>query len=120
MLAINRSERRSVLTVQVTGKLTKEDYRQFNAKAEALINRHGKVRILVELCDFHGWTAGALWEDVKFDFKHYTDIDRLALVGNKGWEKGLSVFSKPFTAASVRYFNITEMDEAKTWVEEGG
>jgi len=48
------------------------------------------------------------------------NIDRLALVGNKGWEKGLSVFSKPFTAASVRYFNITEMDEAKTWVEEGG
>jgi len=27
---------------------------------------------------FHGWDAGALWEDIKFDIKHFGDIERLA------------------------------------------
>jgi hypothetical protein len=29
---------------------------------------------------FHGWEAGALWEDIKFDLKHYADIERLAMI----------------------------------------
>ncbi len=33
--------------------------------------------------DFHGWSAGVLWEGVKFDWKHYGDIERLAIVGEK-------------------------------------
>ncbi len=31
---------------------------------ERLIGEHGKIRILLEMHDFHGWEAGALWEDV--------------------------------------------------------
>ena len=45
---------------------------------EAAIKEHGKVRMLVVMHDFHGWTAGALWEDIKFDMHHFRDIGRLA------------------------------------------
>ena len=31
--------------------------------------------MLVEMHDFHGWTAGAIWEDIRFDAKHFTDIE---------------------------------------------
>ena len=40
--------------------------------------------------DFHGWDAGALWEDIKFDLKHFSDIERVAMVGEKKWQKGMS------------------------------
>lgn len=69
---------------------------------ERLVKQHGKIRMLVEMHDFHGWTAGALWEDVKFDAKHFHDIERLALVGETKWEKGMAVFCKPFTTAASR------------------
>jgi len=32
--------------------------------------------------DFQGWDAGALLEDVKFDVKHFSDIEWLAFVGD--------------------------------------
>ena len=66
------------LHVKVTGKLTKESYESFAPVVDQQIAEHGKIRILFEMHDFHGWTAGALWEDMKFDFKHWKDIEKLA------------------------------------------
>jgi hypothetical protein len=41
------------------------------------------MRVLFDMSASHGWEAGALWEDIKFDIKHFADIDRLAMVGDK-------------------------------------
>ena len=105
-----------VLEVHLTGKLVKEDYEAFLPAVERLIKQHGKLRLLVEMHDFHGWTAGALWEDVKFDVKHFNDIERLAIIGETKWEKGMAVFCKPFTTARVRYFDHTKTAEARDWI----
>ena len=70
------------------------------------------------MTDFHGWQVGALWEDIKFDAKHFRDIERLALVGDRQWEKGMAVFCKPFTTAKVRYFPSEKLDEAANWLQE--
>ncbi len=48
-----------VLEVQVTDRLTGEDYDHFVPELERLIQQHGKVRVLFEMVDFHGWSAGA-------------------------------------------------------------
>jgi hypothetical protein len=106
------------LIVPVTGKLKKEDYEKFVPEAERLIQQHGKIRVLLETHDFHGWKMGALWEDAKFDFKHFNDIERLAIVGEKKWEKGMAVFCKPFTTAEIRFFDHDHADEARAWVLE--
>lgn len=108
----------NIIEARVTGKLTADDYENFVPAVECAIKEHGKVRILLELIDFHGWNAGALWEDIKFDVKHFNDIDRLAIVGDKKWEKGMAVFCKPFTTAEVRYFDVTDLDKAHDWIRE--
>lgn len=106
-----------ILVVRVTGRLDKEDYEKFTPDVEQLIAQHGKIRVLLETHDFHGWTAGALWEDIKFDAKHFSDIERLAIVGEKKWEKGMATFCKPFTTAEVRFFEHDKADEASAWIE---
>ena len=106
-----------ILNVKVSGKLAKADYEGFVPETERLIQKHGKIRILLEMHDFHGWQAGALWEDIKFDVKHFKDIERLAMVGEKAWEHGMAVFCKPFTTAKIRYFDRAQAAEARTWIE---
>jgi len=69
--------------------------------------------------DFHGETAPALWEDTKFGVRHFHDIERLAIVGEKKWQKALAVFCKPFTTAIVRYFEAGQLGGARAWLEEG-
>lgn len=105
-----------VLEIQLTGKLAKEDYEHFVPAVERLVKEHGKIRMLVEMHDFHGWTAGALWQDIKFDAGHFADIERLAIVGEKKWQHGMAVFCKPFTAAKVRYFDRPAIDQAREWL----
>lgn len=106
-----------VLEVQINGKLTHEDYQHFVPKFEQMVKEHGKIRVLFEMVDFHGWQAAALWDDIKFDLKHFSHIERLAMVGDKKWEKGMSVFCRPFTTARIRYFDTADANEARTWLE---
>jgi hypothetical protein len=105
---------RKVLILTLSGKLTKDDYAHFTPTVERAVTAHGKVRVLVRMHDFHGWTLGAVWEDVKFDLHHFSHIERLALVGDTKWEAGMAMFCKPFTTAKVRYFDESKAEEAST------
>jgi hypothetical protein len=117
-IQLKETEGGQVLEVQVRGKLAKEDYEQFVPGFERLVKQHGKVRVLFEMVDFHGWKVAALWADIKFDLKHLADIERLAMVGDKQWEKGMSVFCRPFTTAKIRYFDRAAVAEARAWLRE--
>lgn len=108
----------NVLHVKATGKLNKEFYERFVPMVDEQIKKFGKLRILFEMHDFHGWTAGALWEDLKFDLKHWKDIDRLAIVGESKWQQGMAAFCKPFTSASIKYFDHSQLADAQKWIVE--
>lgn len=101
----------------MTGQLDKQDYEQFGPKVEQMIEQQGKIRVLLQTHDFHGWDAIALWEDIKFNAKHCNDIEQLAIVGEKKWERGMAGFCRPFTTSKVRFFEPTEATEAQRWVE---
>ncbi len=107
-----------MLAVHVSGKLEAEDYERFVPEFERLAREHGKLRLLFEMSAFHGWEAGAAWEDLKFGVKHFADIERLAVVGEKKWQQGMATFVKPFTKAAVRYFDHAEAAEARKWLGE--
>jgi hypothetical protein len=120
-MAINIDEKNGgkLVEIQVSGVLAKADYKQFVPYVERLIEQNGKIRMLLEMKDFHGWDGGALWEDIKFDLKHFSDIERVAMVGEKKWQKGMSSFCRPFTAAKIRYFDRSALDKARTWAQGG-
>lgn len=108
----------TVITLKFREKLDKADYETFVPMIESQMRKGSPVRLLAELHDFEGWTAGALWEDTKFAAKHFNDIERLAVVGDSRWQKGITVFIKPFTSADVRYFELQEIKRAREWVRE--
>ena len=117
-IQLNQEDGGKILVVHVSGKLTKADYEQLVPEFERLVQQHGKLRLLFDMTGFHGWEAGALWEDIKFDVKHHADIERLAMIGDKKWERGMAGFCKPFTKATIRYFDHAESAEARKWLSE--
>lgn len=106
------------LIVNVSGKLMAADYEHFVPEFDRLTGVHGKLRVLFDMTGFHGWTSGALWEDTKFAVHHFNDIDRLAVVGETSWEKGMATFCKPFTKATIRYFDHADALTARRWLDE--
>ena len=117
-IQLNEGNGGKILVVHVSGKLAKADYEHFIPEVERLVSQHGKLRILFVMNDFHGWDLGALWEDIKFDIKHFADIERLAMVGEKKWQHGMAKFCSPFTKAIIRYFDHTDAAEARKWLGE--
>lgn len=104
------------VVVRATGKLIKQDYTAFVAEFERLVHERGKLRVLFDGTGLQGWDAGALWEEVKFDARHLSDIDRLAVVGEKTWLRALEAALKPFAPPTMRYFDAAQAAEARNWL----
>ena len=115
-IELKTEENGRILNVTLSGKLTRHDYEHFLPEVERQIRQHGKMRMLVDMHDFHGWTIGALWEDIKFDMRHYKDLERIAFVGETRWQKGMTAFCKPFTSATLRYFDRDQTADARAWL----
>ena len=109
-----------VMALTVSGKLEKEDYETFNKEFDSMLSVHDRIRVLVELKDFHGWTAGAAWEDTKMGVRHYSYSMRLASGGDNKGQKGMAMGVKPFTRAEVRYFDASDAEAAHAWITSGG
>lgn len=103
------------LGFRLSGTLHDADYKTFVPVIDAA--GPGKVRLLAEFHDFHGWAPRALWDDIKFATTHCTRFDRIALVGEKTWQKWMARICEPFTAAKVRYFEASEIDAAWEWLQ---
>ena len=103
----------------ITGKIKKKDFIAFAPVVESSIKTHGKINILIELHDFHGWTVGGAWEDTIFGLIHFNHIKKLAFVGDQEWEKNLANFAGMFAWAKVKYFDEQVSDLAYDWVNTG-
>ena len=106
-----------ILGFQLSGKLHDADYQTFVPAIDAAA-KTGKVRLLAQFHDFHGWDLHALWDDIKFSTTHCDKIERIALVGEKKWEEWMAKVCKPFTMAKIKYFDASEVDAAWAWLRE--
>lgn len=107
-----------VIGFKLSGKLHDEDYKHFVPLVDAAIAQQGKVRMLAQFHDFHGWDLHALWDDTKFSTTHCSKIERIALVGEKKWEEYMAKVCKPFTMAKIEYFDAAKIEDAWKWLEE--
>jgi len=107
-----------VVGLKLSGTLHDDDYQRFVPMMEGIFTVVGKVRLFIQLEDFHGWDLHAAWDDFKFSLKHYSDFERIAMVGDRKWEKWMANFCKPFTTATVKYFHRLEVYAAWTWLLE--
>lgn len=108
-----------VIGLEVSDKVTHQDYEQFIPKLEALIKEHGKIRVLFLMHHIKGFELQAMWDDMKFDYKHCSDIERCAVVGEKKWEERLVKLAKPFYHSEIKYFDAAQLNQAWAWIKEG-
>ena len=104
-----------VVEIHIDETLTADDYDQFIPLTEQLIQKFGKISLVIVLKHFGGWDASALWDDLKFDYKHFSDVQRIAVVGEGAWDRILTALSRPFTAGEVKFFSESEIQAARQW-----
>ncbi len=100
------------------GQLDDKDYNRIIPLLKEKVDTYGKIRWYFEMKDFKGWTLSAMWEDLKFDIKNRNNLERIAMVGDKAWEKQLTQLMKPFTDAEIHFFETEDREKAKYWIRE--
>ena len=108
----------NIVAFRLSGKLSHADYQAFLPRLEELIKAHGRISLLLELADFHGWDLDAARDDFRFGMRHQDGFERIAIVGRGALQHWMALMAKPFTSAGVRFFKQDQLGEAWDWLRE--
>ena len=104
-----------VLGYVMSGDITKADYETLVPAVAAAVEAHGSVSLLFDLTDFH-WEKMSAWKsDMDFGKDYHDKIDKMAIVGDKGWEKHLTKLADRYYAKEAEYFEAA--DDAWDWLD---
>lgn len=100
-----------------------KDYEKIHPFIHNIINTGKKVRWYFEMDDNSDSNSTGFWEDGEIEinygnmnFTHSNDISTIAIVGDKKWKKCMLSIMKPFAKATLRYFELSEKENAKEWI----
>lgn len=104
--------------IVASGHVSATDYETVLVPAvEAALRKHGKVRVLYELCsDFTGFTPGAVWDDLKLGMGHLAAWERVAVVTDITWVANATNLFRFIIPCPVRVFGIRDRTAAEAWI----
>jgi hypothetical protein len=92
----------NVLGYKCVGTITAADYQEMVPEVRALIEKEGKIRLLFDLSDFKWEKLEAWLADISFGLEFRHEIEKMAIVGDKTWEKWVIHLARPFYAQDAR------------------
>ncbi len=117
--SIHIDKEEGLVRVALLGKLDSAVYARAETDLDQVMASMESVHLLVDLSDFDGWQGlSALGEHLSLVRDHRHVPQRIAVLGNKAWQKlAERVFSR-FVTADVRFFEVEEADRARAWLRE--
>jgi hypothetical protein len=101
---------------EVAGKIEADDYKEVVVPAVEAAAKSGEVRFLIVIPEFHGMSAGALWQDVKVGIENLRAWKRIAVVTDIDWVHHLTGLFGWMTPGEVKTFGLQQREEAITWL----
>ena len=119
MISIQKESSQDVLKLTVTNKLSEEDLDRCESYLKKHISSFNHPHLLMILEDFGGYeNASAFMKDLKLDSQYIGNFDRIAVIGDKAWEKWAVQFLDPITNEELKYFSFDEKDQALAWIND--
>jgi hypothetical protein len=106
----------NVLGFKMGEHVTAEDVRAIGGMIAEKIAVHTNIRLLIEFEGFPHMEPEALLEKLRFIRDHSGGIDRMAVVGNRGWIKAWVKIGGLFTRREVEYFERSDRQSAWEWL----
>lgn len=109
----------NIVGFSAKGRVSAEDYETILMPAiEAQVKTHGKVRLLYQLGpEFESYTPGAMWDDARLGFAHWSAWEKVAVVSDLEWIRTAIRFFAFVLPGEVKVFPNEEFAAAKEWVQ---
>ena len=108
----------NVIGFKAIGTITASDYMELEPAVKDLVEKKGNIRMLIDLSEFRWEKLEAWLPDLKFGSEFRHEIQKMAIVGDKTWEKWMTHLAKPFYARDAKFFHTDDIDKAWAWLRE--
>ena len=82
MLTYKEMDNLAAVEIEISARVSAEEFDRTAKKLEGFIGRHDRVRVLEIVNHFEGMDAKAFWHDLKFSLRHLNDFSRCAIVSD--------------------------------------
>ncbi|MEO8215568.1 MAG: STAS/SEC14 domain-containing protein [Acidobacteriota bacterium] len=108
----------NTIGISASGRVSGADYEAVLIPAvETALEKHKKLRLIYELSDdFTGFTAGAMWDDMKLGMAHLTAWERVAVVTDVSWIANAANMFRFVMPCPVKIFPLKDRAEAEAWI----
>jgi len=107
-----------IVEIDLYGKIGCAEHERIIPEIRRMIREQGTVRFLVRMHNFTAWNVAALWDELEWNAKELTPIERLAIVGEEALQKWMTAFCDSFTTGKVRFFPSEQLEGAREWLKE--
>jgi SpoIIAA-like len=116
LLEILKQSTNTCLAIQLSGKVTGQEYQQFLDALTERLKTGSQVSLVLELAGFEFYgDFEAARKDFKFGFGEYKHIYRAAFVGDQKWIGWFTRLVGPFTHAEEKHFPAGQLEAAWEW-----
>ena len=117
-IGIERFENDFFLSLKAIGKLTHEDYEIITPMIDSALAqvKDPKVNVLMDATELEGWELRAAWDDFKLGLKHNNEFRKIAIYGNKNWQKVSAKLGSWFMSGEIQYFD--NLHDALNWIKQ--
>jgi len=109
-----------VVGIHATGEVDKDDYeRVLIPRIDELVARQGEIDYLLVLdTGVQNFSAAAWFEDFKLALKHFSKLNKIAVVTDQKGVEWLTDIVRYFIPGKAKGFPLAELDEAIKWISE--
>ena len=107
-----------IITVKIFDRMIDRRTRELSQMLQqSIAATGGKIRLLLSIeTQLPASSPGALFENLHFVKLHAEQIDRMAIVGVKAWERTSVALFGLFGGVEIEYFDRSETAEAVKWL----
>ena len=117
MLSANQVRGTNIVEAKLDGEVQTKGVESLRSEIDAVISEYGKLRILFVYEDVNGTDPQAIWKDLKLEVKVVSDIEKMAVVSEKGWFGNLAGLLNSVMSMEVETFETGRREEALRWLE---
>ena len=105
-----------ILAFKIVVGITQKQKEQISKLFEKRIRESGRIRLLIVVEPHKRINAESLLFDLSFTLTYADKIERMAIIGNKVWEKTWIALFGLFSHIQTQYFDRSQIKTAWKWI----
>ncbi|MCV6595884.1 MAG: STAS/SEC14 domain-containing protein [Mangrovicoccus sp.] len=113
---MTREAAKALVTLEVDGKVTREDFDRIAPEFEAFVEEQGQIRLIEVIRNLEGFEPGLIWDGLKLDLRVIPHITHCAVVSDIGWMSPLAKAASAVISTQLRSFALADLETAQAWI----